>query len=139
MFCGLLCCLDSPSIIKRNGIEFCDFSRIVKYVHFSISLLLLQACGLHNQVMNQGQLLKDRFACFTSFANEGYSYIATSNATYGSVTKIKIIFQSIKSMSNSHIKTQSNYVMLYKVSTSSTYKCRRIKQTIYYSLYSVHL
>ena len=40
-FCGiLLCCLDAPPIIKRNGIEFHDFWRIVKYAHFSILLLL---------------------------------------------------------------------------------------------------
>ena len=41
-FCGiLLCCLDAPAIIKRNGIECHDFSLIVKYAHFSILLLLL--------------------------------------------------------------------------------------------------
>ena len=52
---------------------------------------LLQACGLHNQVITY------KFACFTSFANESYSYLSilASNPTYGSVTKIKIIFQNI--------------------------------------------
>ena len=39
-FCGIiLCYLDAPAIIKRNGIEFYDFSRIVKYAYFSILLL----------------------------------------------------------------------------------------------------
>ena len=34
--------------------------------------------------------IERKIACFTSFANESYSYI-TSNPTYGSVTKIKNI------------------------------------------------
>ena len=39
MFFGIpLCCLDTPAIIKRNGIEFHNFSQIVKYAHFSILL-----------------------------------------------------------------------------------------------------
>ena len=47
----LLCCLDAPAIIKRNGIEFHDFSRIVKYAHFSILLLLLLLAAVtYNQV-----------------------------------------------------------------------------------------
>ena len=49
----LLCCLDAPAIIKRNGIEFHDFSLIVKYAHFSILLLLLLlllAAVTYNQV-----------------------------------------------------------------------------------------
>ena len=33
---SFLCCLDAPVIIKRNGIGFHDFSRTVKYAHFSI-------------------------------------------------------------------------------------------------------
>ena len=41
-FCGiLLCCLDAPAFIKRNGNEFHDFLLIVKYAHFHILLLLL--------------------------------------------------------------------------------------------------
>ena len=38
-FCGIfLCCLDALHIIKKNGIEFYDFWRTVKYAHFSIFL-----------------------------------------------------------------------------------------------------
>ena len=36
----VLCCLDVPAIIERNDIEFHDYSRVVKYAHFSILLLL---------------------------------------------------------------------------------------------------
>ena len=39
-------------------------------------IILLQACGLHNQAITCGQLLKDKFVCFTSFPNDVYSYIA---------------------------------------------------------------
>ena len=40
-----------PAIIKRNGIEFHDFSLIVKYAHFSILLLLLLLAAVtYNQV-----------------------------------------------------------------------------------------
>ena len=40
-FCGiLLCCLDAPENIQRNGIEFYDFSQIMKYTHFSIFFFL---------------------------------------------------------------------------------------------------
>ena len=50
-FCDiLLCCLEAPAIIKRNGIEFYDFSWIVKYAHFSILLLLLLAQVTYNKV-----------------------------------------------------------------------------------------
>ena len=39
IFCGiLLCCLDASIIIKRNGIEFHDFSWIVKNYEISIWL-----------------------------------------------------------------------------------------------------
>ena len=50
-------------------------------LHYLLSLLLfiifkfIQACGQHNQVITYEHLLKDKFACFTSFANEDYSYI----------------------------------------------------------------
>ena len=51
-FCGiLLCCLDAPAITKKNGIEFHDFSQIVKYDHLSILLLLLLLAQVtYNQV-----------------------------------------------------------------------------------------
>ena len=58
-FCGiLLCCLDASAIIKRNSIEFHDYSLIVKYAHFSILLLLLLAQVTYNQVQPSYHLAK---------------------------------------------------------------------------------
>ena len=55
-------------------------SNIYTYVdiilHIVAIYVLLQACGLHNQAITCGQLLKDKFVCFTSFPNDVYSYIA---------------------------------------------------------------
>ena len=40
-FCGIiLCCLDASVITTRNDNELHDFSKIMKYTHFSILLLL---------------------------------------------------------------------------------------------------
>ena len=36
----------------------------------TVLLLLLQAYRLHNQVITYEHLLKNKFVCFTSFANE---------------------------------------------------------------------
>ena len=63
-------------------------SAVEAQVILLLLLLSLKACGLHNQVITYEYLLKDKFACFTSFANEGHSCIA-GNPIYGSVTKIK--------------------------------------------------
>ena len=74
--------------------------RLVKSPDFSIFLFLLllllyQACGLHNQVMTQRQLLKDKFDYFTSLTNDDSSHESQYPA-YGSVTKINIMFKTYK-------------------------------------------
>ena len=54
-----------------------SFMIFLKYAYFSILLLLLllQDWRPHNQILTYEHLLKDKFAYFTSFANEGYSYM----------------------------------------------------------------
>ena len=51
-FCGiLLCCLDASTIIKRNGIEYLDFSWIVKYAHlYTISIVRVSEAAVTYQL-----------------------------------------------------------------------------------------
>ena len=100
---SLLAHFNFPGCNNYVHVTVCIHSLLVTY---SFILLKQQACGLHNQIIiTYEHLLKDKFSYSTSFANEGYGYIA-SNSTYRSVTKIKIIFQNIKSMLNSYVQAQ---------------------------------
>ena len=59
-------------------------------VHIIIIMIIIQACGLHNQVMTLGQLLKTNLAALAVFLMKTMA-INHSIPAYGSVIKIKNI------------------------------------------------
>ena len=58
-------------------------------------LLLLQTCGLHNQVITYEHYWKANLPASPVLLMKAIAINVASNPTYGSVTKIKIIFQNI--------------------------------------------